>query len=121
MNYDPKLREAMNEISALMKKYDIGGYVTLVSPTHSEFQFVLDPSWSAIRIEDGEKIRIRVKQAELGVDGAIRKLEETVHLVCSVGDLSARAHEGAKTIEKLISEYIEIERFSNGPFPVYSN
>lgn len=63
--YDPLLREAMKEITAVMKKYDVAGYVALGSLTHFEFRLQPEASWSMMKIESrpdgGHGLRIQIK------------------------------------------------------------
>lgn len=63
--YDPKLRKAAEEFTALCKKYDCVGSAIFVSPTHAEFVHQLEPTWSVMRIEPqddgGAGIRFRSK------------------------------------------------------------
>lgn len=47
--YDPKLREAMEEIKPILKKYDCMATVILASPSNSEFLFQPTASWSVSR------------------------------------------------------------------------
>ena len=97
---DPKLKEAAAEISGILKKHDIAGYVMLMSETHSEFMFKLDPTWSACIVEDNT-VRIRAKEKELGSKEAVhRKAESTAHMLCQMKDLSAY---GFKVSDQLIS------------------
>lgn len=51
VDYDPKLKKAMEEIKAILKNYDIGGAITLVSKTHSEYLYDL-PTWSCVAFTD---------------------------------------------------------------------
>lgn len=47
--YDPALRQAMTKIEIILNEYDIGGFVSLQSKTHGEFQTFIEPSWSTAR------------------------------------------------------------------------
>lgn len=49
--FDPKLKSAMAEISAVIKKYDCAAMVVLQSPTHAEHLLEVSPSWSCLSIE----------------------------------------------------------------------
>ncbi len=88
---DPKLKEAMAEIFGILKKHDIGGQVTLVSPTHAEFRSKIDPSWSVAFFEDHEKgvaVRFRATKAEIpDKEERHQKSELTTHLLCQIRDL----------------------------------
>lgn len=45
MKPDPKLKEAMKEITRVLEKHDIGGHIILSSQSHGEY-FLHLPSWS---------------------------------------------------------------------------
>jgi hypothetical protein len=62
---DPKLKGAMEEIIAVMKKYDIGGHVALASGKgHSQYlNFVTEPTWSCLTRE-GKGVRFKAKKEE---------------------------------------------------------
>lgn len=47
---DLRLREAMIEIEAVIKRKNLGAIVSLHSSTHHEYKFFLEPSWSAIKL-----------------------------------------------------------------------
>lgn len=103
--FDPVLREAMDEISAILKKKDIGGVVALTSPTHGEFKMYFDtPSWSVISFDqrpDGA-VAVRVKAAmATDPDVAIPKMEATMHMIYSCQDIIGNAF---MLIEQLKSE-----------------
>jgi hypothetical protein len=49
--HDPKLKEAAEEIKAILNKHDIMGSMLLVSPSHVEYLFHLNASWSVMRFE----------------------------------------------------------------------
>ena len=50
-NYDPKLKEAAEEIKLILKKYDAQSAMILVSPSHCEYLYFLDSSWSTAKFE----------------------------------------------------------------------
>jgi len=54
--FDPRLKEAMEKIRAILEEYDVAGAVSLVGKTHCEFQYHF-PSWSLAKfIETGIQI-----------------------------------------------------------------
>jgi hypothetical protein len=109
---DPKLKEMAAEIRALFKKHDVGGHVVLVSQTHSEFMFVLDPTWSAVIIES-DLIRIRAVEEELGSKEAVhKKAELTAHLLSQLRDLSASGFSMADQLIEKMEEIYEIDHES---------
>jgi hypothetical protein len=99
--YDPNLREAMEEIKAVLKKHDCMGAIILVSPTHSEFLFHPEASWSVVHFEDdpdgpqgAQMIRIRSKRADFPSKEAQRAANEaSVHAIESIRWLSLKTHE----------------------------
>lgn len=99
---DPKLKEAMAEITSVLDKYKIAGAVQLASSTHAEFQFHL-PEWSAIQIVDKpdmSDIEIRIKSSSKR-DGP-GHLESSIHMLLSIQDM-ATAHAGYL---QHLSEYV---------------
>lgn len=48
---DPKLKEAMEEIAAVLKNYDVGAVVVLSSTTHIQHLLKLNPTWSCIQLD----------------------------------------------------------------------
>lgn len=96
--YDPKLREAAEELKAVCRKYDCAGVVLLVSPTHAEFVNHLEASWSAIRA-DGNQVRIRCKREDFSSIEEQRKVvDATSHLLTSVHEWSRQTHANFKDL-----------------------
>jgi hypothetical protein len=48
LDYSPELKQAMVEIKAVLKKYDIAAHVLLHEPGFSEYLNAIEPSWSLI-------------------------------------------------------------------------
>jgi len=80
MNYSPKLKKAMQEIDAIMKRYDIAGHVVLHSwkdgTGHSEFKAYIQPSYSCAKFKydpvKGDGIHFRAKKEDFGGDASKR-------------------------------------------------
>jgi hypothetical protein len=82
MQYSPKLKKAMEEIKAILKKHDVGGVVILHTPGHSEYLHKLDPSYSCAKV-DGNEVRIRAKLQEDfkgDKDAWYKKVRDTVNM-----------------------------------------
>jgi hypothetical protein len=107
--YDPKLKEAMAEIVGVLKKHDIAGYISLVSPTHSEFCLHPTPSWSAAFWEEEGKLRFRVKQKEVGRDEAKKLIELTCHMIYQMRDLCAQGFHFTENMAKEIEKQIQVD------------
>lgn len=78
--FDPKLKEAMREIEAIIKKYDCMASVIVVSPTHIEYKHVIEASWSVAKFEEPGVIRFKAKQHDFPSKEACHQaIEATVH------------------------------------------
>ena len=110
-SYDPKLKEAMAEVTAICKKYDVAGHFIMASPTNAEFRFEICPSWSCAFWEDKDegKLRFRVKQAEVGKEKAKAILEATCHMVFAFKDLCGRAFLNLDAMGKMLETQVDIE------------
>lgn len=106
MNYDPKLREAMDEFRALCRKYDIGAYVCFASKTHMEFGLEIDtPSWSHLkRIPNG--IRFKSPAAEK------EKREATVAMAYGFRDMMTNGFATMHKLCEMMQEHLAIEHTS---------
>jgi hypothetical protein len=96
MQYSPKLKKAMEEMKAIYKKYDIGGFTILHTADNghsfSEFLNVLDPSYSCIILNPNGEVRFRSKLADYNGDKAAwrRKTEDSLNLLQSVSEVGGR-------------------------------
>lgn len=104
MSYDPILREAMKEIKDILKKYDIGGYISLSSPTHGEFSLELEPKWSMIRWmrEDAAHIKLHMKSAP-------EKTDATVGMIARQQEMCGRTFLMLDEIMNQIKNHAEVE------------
>lgn len=65
MDYNPTLKKAMEEIKAILDKYDCAGLVVLHKPGNSEYLMKLNPSYSCAFVDDASGgIRVRAKKAD---------------------------------------------------------
>lgn len=108
MNYDPKLKEAMAEIKAVLKKHDIAGALTLVSKSHSEYLYHF-PTWSAAQLTD-EGIRIRIKSSDFAdKQAADQALLDSLHVVLQIHDLNSQNLKVMDQLIKKIGEHVDID------------
>jgi hypothetical protein len=68
MQYSPKLKMAMEEIKAILKKHDIAGMVILHTPGFTEYLNKIDPSYSILKIKDGEGFSFNAHSNHFGGD-----------------------------------------------------
>ena len=84
---DPVLRACMAEIKQVMDRHDCGGFVSLASRTHAEYEFHL-PKWSVAELvekgtKDGHKEAAwHIKHRKANAHAT----DETFHLFLTVRD-----------------------------------
>lgn len=64
---DPILKDAAEEIKAILRKHDIAGVFMLQSKSHAEWVHQISPSWSAAKLEDKDGrtiLRVRCKRED---------------------------------------------------------
>jgi len=85
---DPKLQAALNEIRAVMERYDCPGAVMLVSAEEAVFSYKMDADWSALRKDRSTPLgfRFRAKSAETGKRETERRVEGAMHTICQLSD-----------------------------------
>lgn len=116
MKYDPKLKEAAKDFTALCKKYDIAGYGVFVSETHGEFIYEMSPTWTAVTIDDN-RFRIRAKKDELGKETRDRLVNGTVHYFVHLRDLCAYGFRCAEQLLEKVKTIVEVEEEGGEIFP----
>lgn len=81
--FDPKLKEAAEEIKVILRKYDCNASMLLVSPSHCEYLFHIDSSWSVMKYEN-QGIRFRSKKEDFASKAEQNyATESTVHFITS--------------------------------------
>jgi hypothetical protein len=114
---DPKLKIAVAEIEAILKKHDIAGIVMLQSPTHLEYLMEVAPSWSCCWFEDygeaGKLLRFRAKRADFPSKAAHDKvLKESVGMVMGFIDCCNSMGRNLTTIAGKIAEKVEFSHIT---------
>lgn len=90
MQYSPKLKAAMEEIKAILKKHDIAGFVVIHTPGFSEYLNEVSPSYSCAKIEESQ-IRFKVKASEVGGPERAREIaNETFNMITHFADMTAQ-------------------------------
>lgn len=98
MQYSPKLKKAMEEIKAIIAKYDIAALVVLHAPGDSEYLNAIAPSYSCMKW-NGDELRIRAKLKE-DFNGDKKKMEEK--LAATSNMLRLLSEVGGKQLMSLI-------------------
>ena len=88
MQYEPKLKKAMEEIKNILKSNDIAGVVILHSPGFSEYINHLQTSYSCAQATL-EGIRIKLSSKEVGKEKAKLLAEGTYNMITHLADITA--------------------------------
>lgn len=114
--FDPVLKAAMEEIKAVLVKYDIAGVCQLESKTHGEWLNHITPSWSCAFFEDEKQTLLRVRAllkdypSKEARNEAIRL---TTSMILGFKDGSERLARNMEAVAKMISKIVgEIEQVS---------
>ena len=102
MQYSPKLKKAMEEIKAVLKKHDIAGSIVLHSPGFSEYLNHIDTSYSCATLESGG-IRVRSKGRPK------QHLADTVNMVTHFSETSGRVAMQFFELKALLEKHIDID------------
>jgi hypothetical protein len=102
MQYSPKLKKAMEEIKAILKKHDIAGCIILHTPGFSEYLNHIETSYSVAWHENGG---IRVKSK--GRDN--KHLTDTVNMIHHFGAISGQQALAFMDLEEMLKSKMDIE------------
>lgn len=111
--YDQNLRDAMEEIKPILKKYDCMASVVLASKTHSEYILEPETTWSVCRweeIPDGPKaLRFRSKKADFpSKESQHEATESTVHGIESIKWINKKIHESFSSLTEQLGRHMTI-------------
>ena len=116
MQYSPKLKRVMSEISQILGREDVGGFVVLHTPGYAELLTKLDPSYSCASIEDGG-IRIRGK-ADRDFGGDIKKqtesLRDTSNMLNMIGNVAGPVLLGIINASDSLDKHLDAEHTDLG-------
>ena len=78
----PKLKSAMDEIRAIINRYDIAGSIVLHTPGNSEYGIFIEPSYSCAKFNGGN-ISFKAKASDFKGGAAERseKVEDTCNMM----------------------------------------
>lgn len=113
MNFDPKLKNAMEEIKQILKNYDIAGVVVLHSPGHNEYMLKLDPSFSAATVSE-TGVRITATEALYGKAKRDKLLDDTVNMVVGLAEVTAMQATNLIDLQEMLEKKFEIIKKEGG-------
>lgn len=103
MQYSPKLKNAMEEIKAILKKHDIGASVILHTPGFTEYLNHVDTSYSCLTFE-GDNIRIKTHGR------THQHKTDSINMVSHFAEICTMMGRGYADLFKMISEKVHIEQ-----------
>src|SRR4051812_33483380 len=115
MQYSPKLKKAMEEIKAVVKKYDVGAIVVLHTPGFSEYLFKIDPGYSAAKLEV-DRVRINIKAEHYAGDKKLRDqfVSDTSNLLHHLATVGGRLIMNTIEVSKQLDAQVNAEHFGGG-------
>jgi hypothetical protein len=109
---DPKLKEAMAEIVAVLKKHDIAGIALLQSKTHGEWLNGIDPTWSCAKM-DGQSLRIKAPAKDYpSTEDRNEAIRLTAGMIYAFRDGAHRIADNMESVLAMLSKYTTIEHVS---------
>lgn len=94
----------IEEIATVLKKHDVTGYFSLVSPTMSHFCYHLEATWSAAKIEDG-KLQLRCREEDGFTKEQVKqRAHDTVGMIMSHLHLTDTAQKNFLSVALALSE-----------------
>jgi hypothetical protein len=109
---DPKLKEAMAEIMAVIRKHDIAASVLIENENNAEFLYELSPSWSCISIEQDGRVRVKA-QAKTGGDAEKERLRVSIGLIMGILDHAKKQQDDmTMLVDMLIKNGVQFNHWS---------
>jgi hypothetical protein len=109
---------AMEEIKAIINKYDIGAIVELHTPGNGEFFINVSPSYSCAWFQ-GNELRIRARlQEDFNGDRTAWgvKVSDTTNMLLTFLDMNKVLQQNVIAAIAMLNSKIEIEKDSGGHF-----
>jgi hypothetical protein len=85
---NPELQQALDEVKAIMQRYDLAGACMLVSADEAAYTYGLHASWSAWRPDAQTPlgVRFRANSTADGKDVTQKRIEGGIHTICQLAD-----------------------------------
>lgn len=109
---DLKLKEAMEEIKTIIKKYDCAASVLLQSQAHAEYLYELSPSWSCVTLTPDGHCRVKAK-AKTGPPEEAERLRISTGMLMGFIDHGIKQQKDMETvIQMLIDNGIQFNHYT---------
>jgi hypothetical protein len=119
---DPILKQAMAEIQAIVKKYDLAANVILTSPDAMEHLLELEASWTCTRFEPDPthpgRFGVRFKTTELPPGQKQKAIEDTVGTLMGFNDAMVKMIGMNHHLLSCVGRYVETMHVSQEIWPL---
>lgn len=106
--FDPKLKEMMDELDPIFKKYDVMGFVNVTSRTHGEFR-IFFPPWSTAQWEKDSVGRSALRFKSKKGEQTHRDTEDTVFGLMSIRDMAGELFMMMEKMSSELDKHMEID------------
>jgi hypothetical protein len=119
---DPVLQQALDEMRAVLLKYDLAGAVCVVNENEAAFTYKIHAEWSALRPDPNTPLgfRLRARTREDGKELTERRVESALHTICQVADFGQQTQFWMNDMKVLARQHgIEFDHtpFGGKPLP----
>lgn len=107
MQFDPKLKKAMEEIKGILAKHDVGAVIILHRPGFSEYLNKFNPTYGAVEI-NGDKITVKGKAEHYpSKQERDKHLENSINMLTHFQDITGQTFLNCDNILAQLKEKIE--------------
>lgn len=116
MQYSPKLKVAMEEIKAILKKHDIAAAIALHTPGHGEFFMELEPSYSCAKLNH-DNVHFKAKKEDFNDELKRHQvIQDTTNMMQILSDVTAQNAMGLIHVTEQLEKIVHAERIDRGGF-----
>lgn len=107
-----EIKPVLDEISAILKKYDMTGIVAVANRTHCDYRMEIEASWSCARFEKdaGGNVlfRVRAKRADFpSAEAHHAALETTVGTFVTYSDILDCLNNNVQSVLVQLSKHVD--------------
>jgi hypothetical protein len=115
MQNSPKLKTAVEEIRAILKKHDVAAVVVLHTPGFSEYIFKIDPSYSCAKVTNN-RLEVKLKLEHYNNDRKLRDqfAKDTLNMINHLTEVTGMMTMQLVNASKVIEEHIGITGDNGG-------
>jgi hypothetical protein len=107
-NFDPKLKELMEELEPIFEKYEVIAFVTATSRTHGEFR-IFFPKRSTCFWEKTKSGQMGLRFKSKKGEQSHRDTEDTTFGIMSIRDMGAQLFQWMEQLKSKLDQHMEID------------